>query len=120
MRTTLLSAAVACSFQCKHPFPALLFAALQPKNTFISLPPAISHAAAAADCNSLRLAHNYLKKQCEAAAFEVAYISDCISDCDVIQSAQWQVHVPSICSKPLAVFFEAIGRFDVTRSAGAV
>lgn len=38
-----------------------------------------------------RLAHNYLKKQCEAATYEVAYISDCISDCDLMQSAQWQV-----------------------------
>ena len=41
----------------------------------------------------LRLAHNYLKKQCEAAAFECAYISDCFSDCDVMQSAQWQVNL---------------------------
>jgi hypothetical protein len=40
---------------------------------------------------AFRLAHNYLKKQCDAAAFECAYISDCFSDCDVMQSAQWQV-----------------------------
>jgi hypothetical protein len=35
MLMMLLSAVAACSFQCKHPFPALLFAVLQSLCNFV-------------------------------------------------------------------------------------
>jgi hypothetical protein len=77
---------------CYNP-PAMLCCATTPLQCCAVLQPPCNAACspAATYCYLLRLAHNYLKKQCEAAAWECTYMSDCFSDCDLMQGAQWQV-----------------------------